>query len=226
MRVTGDDVVVSAEDTGVMDNSHRQPPEQAEQAAPCIRPYMGSQPVPQEVRQVIDQGSVSEMIFSPPIMPVCLNRIPAIRAEDDHPATGPEHTHHLLHRRLIIPDMLDHFVREDQIEGVVRVGDGLSRCNVDVRDALEGRLSPIFLNIKGIHMGRVFQQAGGVSPQPAACLQYPGISGLPPAADHRQAPLLPRPPDVAGSAPLSQFLVVGGHSALCMPLSPPEPVSL
>ena len=81
------------------------------QAAFGIGTYMGCQLVPPDVRQIVDQGRVAEVIVTLPIVAVRFEGIPAIGTENDRAAAGLQYANHFVHRHKVIVDMLDHFVR-------------------------------------------------------------------------------------------------------------------
>lgn len=59
-----DNIVIGAEDDRSMDNAQRQLMDQAIKVSRGIDTDMGSEPVSQEPRKIINQWNVSEMIFA------------------------------------------------------------------------------------------------------------------------------------------------------------------
>ena len=104
-------------------------------------------------------------------------------AGEDEPPAGLEHPHHLAQRQLDIGDVVQHGVADDQVEGVVVVGDalGIGDPAVDVQAEV--------LAVAGGHLDHARRQVGHRS--------APGHPGLDQV--EQEEPAVPQPSSRARS---------------------------
>jgi len=77
-------------------------------------------------RQVIDQRDVAKVILTLPVESMGLKRITPVWAEEYQSTAGFQGSHDLSDRCLVVLDMFQNLMAQDQIETIIRKGEGFA----------------------------------------------------------------------------------------------------
>ena len=135
--------------------------------------------------------------------------IAAIRTKDDDTSTRLEHADHLADRGAVILYVFDHFMAEDQVEGLGRKRDEFPGGIEDVRGSnprFGGALEVVFQSNDGSAKGG---EVLHVHSHAATIFENFSFDTLPRGFDdHIKAALLPRPPDIGWFSAQGGFIQV------------------
>jgi hypothetical protein len=156
---------------------------------------MGRELIPQRIGQVVNQRGVAEVVDAAPVVPVRLERIPAVGREDDDSTTRLEHPHHFQRGGAVILHMLHHLMRENGVENRILIGKMLGGSNQRVRRLGARFLHALKFNIESFNVrGIAAAKLSGVHPYADAVHQHAGILKLRQLRQHSQTAFLPCPP--------------------------------
>src|SRR4030042_3286981 len=123
-------------------------------------------------RQIVDQGNVTKMITTTPINTMGLIGVTEVGDKKQADSPRLKHTEHLLNSLAIIPDVLQHFVAEDDIKGIVEERQCL-RCAIDeVRRGGVRLASPLQVIFETNNRPGIGSQVLEVHPNPTAILPH------------------------------------------------------
>ncbi len=196
------DVVETRVDGAMVDQPHGLPREKSLDALHGIGADMRREPVAQRIGQPVDQGDVAEDVALPEVGAVCLEGVQPIWREGHDVAAGLGHSHHLRGGGAVVRDVLDHFIGEDQVEVVIRIGEVLAHREHDVGQ-LGTRLRHAFrFDLDAVDVFAVLAEAPHVRADAAAHIEHPRPLKIHESADHLQPSVLAIAPGVAGPAAL------------------------
>ena len=126
-----------------------------------------------------------------------LEGVEPVRDKDDDAPGRPGHPHHLGHATLVVSDVLQHLVREDDVEGTIGKGETLPHGLAHARGPLPRLQRPLALELDAKDVRGLAKEGRRVHPHATAHVEHAPSYQLGPAAHHLKAPLLPGPPDKA-----------------------------
>ena len=210
-RPAGDDVVVGPEEDGRPNQPEWQPTNQPFQIAPRVGAHVRRQAVAPAKRQVVDQRDVAEAVAAAPVDAVGLERVAAIGDEDHRPAARRQQAGNLPHGLAVVGDVLEHLVREDQIEGAGGEGQALAGGLRHAQPTPSGQPGALGVELDAQRSACARRQALQVEPQAAAIIEHAAEGAIAGGVqDPRQAARLPGAPDVGRLAAQGGAIQVPG----------------
>ena len=202
--MAGADVVEARVDDAVVDEAHRLAREEPADAPLRVGAHVRRETVAQRIGQPVDQRDVAEDVAPPDVGAVRLEGVQAVGREGHDDAPGPRHAHHLGHGAPVVVDVLDDLVGEDEVEVVVRVGQGLADGQHDVGQAAVGWPPPTRSGSTSMPWtsSRVLAEATHVGADAAAHVEDARVLEVHEAAHHLQPAVLAVAPRVAGTPAL------------------------
>ena len=131
--LTGIDTIVAGEDLRVPLNKNWQPDKQIQKTALSIGSHMWGKLIAQGVGQIVYQRRIAEAVDALPVMAVRLKGKEPIGYEDDSAPADAQNADDFGRGPAVILHMLQHFMRQDQVEASVGVGELLTLAEVEWR---------------------------------------------------------------------------------------------
>ena len=158
---------------------------------------MRSKLIAQKVWQIVDQRRVAEAIDTLPVMAVGLKRKEPVRYEDDRAPAHAQHADDLGCGPAVILHMLQHLVRQDQVEASGRIRKLLTLAEVERRLWHVSGRGPQMLafDIHSVDFGDGLLQRPQVDTHTTSVNQRALQRLRRPIENHLQAPFLAGPPD-------------------------------
>lgn len=196
--VPGRDVVEARKDVRADHKVDVEPGEQALEASARIDAHVVAEPIADEIRRVVDERQQPEYEPIAQKETVGLEGIHAVGGEDDDMAPRSRTSHGFDDGFAIVPNVLDHFMEEDHVEGFVDERQLLRRGHRDGGQVLGGLLDPGLLDIHPVNAVRKAAELPHPDANAAANVQNRGALQIHITAEQRQSALLAPAPDVAG----------------------------
>lgn len=195
--LTGIDTIVAGEDLRVPLNKNRQPDKQIQKTALSIRSHMWGKLIAHEVGQIVYQRRIAEAVDALPVMTVRLKGKEPIGYEDDSAPADAQHADDFGRGPAVILHMLQHFVRQDQVEASIGVGELLTLAEVEwrVRHISGRRPQMLSFNIHPVDFRDGLLQRPQIDAYTATVNQRALPRLRRPFEDHLQAPFLAGAPN-------------------------------